>query len=343
MDIQGTVDPKALEQLFYSKPFSFSYSGLNKLLYSPKLFYKHYVLNQKEDSDDKHLIAGKAIHCLLLDETTFNSQFIVSLTDTPKDKNKTVVLKVLEHYKQCSAEEGNTKIEMKDFEQEILTAMRDEDFYQNLKTDAQRVEKALSEQNVAYFNHLKNSEGKSIIDQVTYDFCKDSVQLIKANERVADLLKLNVSEMPIYDVINEKMMEMQLPGYSFGIRGIIDNVVIDHSSKTIYINDLKTSGKTLADFAESIDYWHYWIQAAMYVTLVRGNILDKMENSEGWKIVFHFIVIDQYKQVYAFEVTTETMTTWMSELTRVLGEAEFHYSERFYDLPYTFAKAQVKL
>lgn len=343
MTTEALVDPKALEDVFYSKPFSFSYSGLNKLLYSPKLFYRHYILNQREDSDDKHLIAGKAIHCLLLDEATFNEQFVVSLTKTPEDKNKRVVLRIFEHYKQCSQEEGNTKEEMKDFEQEILTAMRDEDFYQNLKTDAQRVEKALTDANVGYFNHLKNAEGKSIIDQMTYDFCLESVQLIKANEKVADLLKLETSQMPIYEVINERMMEIQLPGYPFGLRGILDNVVIDHSSKTIYINDLKTSGKTLDDFQESIEYWHYWIQAAMYVNIVKHSILDKKDDGAEWNIVFHFIVIDQYKQVYPFEVTTETMTDWLTRLEEKLHEAAFHYRERFYDLPYKFAMSQVKL
>jgi hypothetical protein len=48
-------DPQA-EDRFYDNKFYFSYSGLNKLLYSPSIFYKHYVLNQQEDRTDAHLV-----------------------------------------------------------------------------------------------------------------------------------------------------------------------------------------------------------------------------------------------------------------------------------------------
>lgn len=35
------------QEEFFDKTFMMSYSGLNKLLYSPKLFYLHYVLGKK--------------------------------------------------------------------------------------------------------------------------------------------------------------------------------------------------------------------------------------------------------------------------------------------------------
>ena len=44
------------EQEFFDKDFLMSYSGLNKLVFSPASFYKHYVLGQKEDSIDKNMI-----------------------------------------------------------------------------------------------------------------------------------------------------------------------------------------------------------------------------------------------------------------------------------------------
>ena len=31
---------------FYNSDFYFSYSSINKLLYSPAAFYRHYILNQ---------------------------------------------------------------------------------------------------------------------------------------------------------------------------------------------------------------------------------------------------------------------------------------------------------
>ena len=53
------------EEEFFNKDFLMSYSGLNKLMYSPALFYSHYVLNQKDDSYDQNMVEGSLIHCLL--------------------------------------------------------------------------------------------------------------------------------------------------------------------------------------------------------------------------------------------------------------------------------------
>jgi hypothetical protein len=36
------------EQEFYDKDFLMSYSGLNKLAFSPSAFYKHYVLGRRQ-------------------------------------------------------------------------------------------------------------------------------------------------------------------------------------------------------------------------------------------------------------------------------------------------------
>ena len=60
---------------FYKNKFYFSYSGLNKLLYSPGLFYNHYVLNQREDSTDPHLVGGRVLHCLLFEPEKYDDYF----------------------------------------------------------------------------------------------------------------------------------------------------------------------------------------------------------------------------------------------------------------------------
>mgnify|MGYP000032047526 CR=1 FL=1 len=58
------------EKVFMQKiekgEFHFSYSSLNRLMFSPSLFYKDYILKDREVRTDKHLIAGKLIHLLLL-------------------------------------------------------------------------------------------------------------------------------------------------------------------------------------------------------------------------------------------------------------------------------------
>jgi hypothetical protein len=51
MNLQISTGSNELDN-FYKKDFYFSYSSINKLLFSPRMFYNHYVLKQKEDSTD---------------------------------------------------------------------------------------------------------------------------------------------------------------------------------------------------------------------------------------------------------------------------------------------------
>src|SRR5437868_1319534 len=88
-----------LEDDFYSKPFRFSYSSLCKLLYSPAVFYQMYILGNREEKTDQHLIQGKLIHCLLLDEKSFDRLFIVSPISVPSGMSKTLVEKVFQKTK----------------------------------------------------------------------------------------------------------------------------------------------------------------------------------------------------------------------------------------------------
>ena len=79
------------EEQFYAKKFNWSYSSLNKLLFSPSLFYKDYILQDKEVRTDKHLIEGKAIHCLLFEPDNFNTKFNVVPGKSPSDSVRKVL------------------------------------------------------------------------------------------------------------------------------------------------------------------------------------------------------------------------------------------------------------
>ena len=127
----------------------------------------------------------------------------------------------------------------------------------------------------------------------------------------------------------------------FGLKGVLDNVKIDHVKKIIYINDLKTTGKTISDFKETIEFYNYWVQAAIYWRLVAYRFHEHL--NDDWKMVFSFIVVDKYNQVYPFEVSFETMQQWQIKLEEKLTEAAWHYDKRDYTLPYEFATGKVIL
>jgi hypothetical protein len=309
------------EENFYKKKFHFSYSGFNKLLFAPSAFYKHYILNQREDKMEQHLIEGSLLHCLLLEEDKFHDKYVVSPVNLPGDSIKNVVDKVFVK----ALITNNLHLSLEELEDDIVQILQDINLYQSLKTDAQRVEKVVTDASISYYNFLATKGDKAVIDEETLNKVKGYAEIVRSNSKITSLLNIggafSMSEVPL-------VMDTQ---YAFGLRGFVDNINIDHDAKVIYINDLKTSGKLLQDFPETIEYYKYWLQAAVYCKLVRANY-----SLGDYKIKFHFIVVDKLTQCYAFEVSTETLKSWMDKLDEIMKIADYHYTNRKFDLPYEY-------
>src|ERR1035437_6783122 len=309
-------DPIILENEFYSKDFNFSYSSINLLLYAPVLFYKKYILGVGVDTQSEAMTEGKVIHALLLDNGNFEKNFVVSPADLPTDNVSKVINIVLNKVRNggLSLDKGLC------FHDElIIDTLKEVNLYQSLKTDDQRVDKIVTNNTESYWQFLLSKGDKTLLDQETLDRCKEDVSIIRSNSHVYFLL-----EGIGMEVRNEDFLRAKIKEYPFGLHGQIDNYCIDHKAKTVYINDLKTSGKTLAEFKESLDYYRYWMQAAIYVLLVRA----VYELGPDWKVKFTFIVIDKYQQVYPFEVSDESMTLWLKQLSEILVKVDYHYSKR---------------
>jgi hypothetical protein len=329
------MTPAELEQEFYAKPFSMSYSGLNKLLYSPKMFYSHYILKQREDRTDTHLIDGKVIHCLLLNDGSFDENFILLPSTLPTGNSRLVVDKV---YSQNTEDTSS----LADYKTTILEILKEINLHQSLKTDDQRLSKIITEETISYFEFLKSKGSRDLIDSETLKRCNEAVELLRADKKVCELLGLYRTEMENIDMFNEIELSSDVVGIEkIGLKGIADSIQINHDKKVIYINDLKTTGKTITDFPETVGFYNYNMQAAIYHRLVKE--VYKNIITSDWTIIFNFIVIDKYNQVYCFEVSPQTLKDWDDQLQSKLVEAYWHYKNNNYTLPYNFATSQVIL
>lgn len=329
-----------MEKDFYAKPFSFSYSSLNKLLWNPQAFYQMYVLGNREEKTESYLVNGKIIHALLLEPDKFNQQFIVSPAKLPGDSTRMVIDRVFAHAEELRAS-GDQRTEFNEYSNAVLDILKDINLHQSLKTDQQRIDKMYTPEAINYWDFLKAKGSKTLIDQETYNFCKTGVDLIKMNKQVCDLIGCNTNDFSNKEVFNEWPLECSMNNKPFGLKGIVDNIVFDHDKKIIYINDIKTTSKDLKDFPESIEFYNYWMQAAIYTTMVAIKFMKLINNN--YEIKFHFIVIDKTYQVYAFPVKQETFNNWLDRLTNALEKADWHYKNKSYDLPYDFATGNVTL
>lgn len=325
------------ENEYYSKPLYHSYSSLTRLLYSPQIYYKHYILEEREESLQPSLIEGKVIHCLILENEKFNDMFLVSPGKLPEGNSRLVIDKLVAT---CSQDGYPLPEKLESCKREIIQILQEIDLHQKLKTDEQRVEKILTEQNINYYDFLRNKGKKTVIDQETLEKCTEAADIIKSNREISNLLALDSFDIdPGLVVFNERELRATLKGYPFGIKGILDNYVIDNKARRIRINDLKTTSKSLHEFKDSIDFYKYYLQAIMQVILVLSNHPE----CDGYGVTFTFVVIDKYQQVYPFEVSSETMSRWTDEFEKIVSVAKWHYETKRYDLPYEFGSQKVIL
>jgi len=321
------TDSLQLEEQFYSKPLLLSYSALNKLLFSPKLYYKHYILQEKEESVEAHLIEGKLIHCLLLEENKFQENFVIAMAKLPGENTRKIVNRVFNSL----PKDKLPLVELIDLKDDILKILEEINLHQKIKTDEDRVKKVVDEESSAYFDYLKSKGNREVIDQKTYDECKRIADHIAMEPTIRVLLNAPNQE-------NEKYLECaEIEGLPFGIKGVLDNFSVNEDTMEIIINDVKRTSKTISSFKETIEYYNYWAQAAIYVRLLRYLY------GSNWKISFNFIVVDIYEQVYPFQVSAETLLNWDTRLQEVLNQAKYHYENRRYDLPYEFLVNKVTL
>jgi hypothetical protein len=320
---------------FYKDKFYFSYSSINKLLFSPRMFYSHYVLQQREDSTDAHLVAGRVLHCLLLEPDNFDKQFLLLSSKLPSGNNKIIIDLIFKYHLSI----GNDSLTLSDYSPEILSHLLTINLHQALKTDQQRLDKILVDENKLYFDFLKESSGKTVVDQETLDGCKSGLEVLKLNSSVRALLQLDKTDEDDHvEIYNELQLQVDIAGLPFGFKGFVDNLVIDHDSKSIFINDLKTLGKSIQDFPDSVEYYRYWIQAVIYMNMVKEKY-----NLEGYAYHITFIVIDKYNQVYPYQVSSETLVQWSEKFEEVVTKVKWHYENKQYDLPYELALGNVKL
>lgn len=325
-----------LEEEFFNKDFMMSFSGLSKLLYSPDLFYRHYILNQRDDQRTVNMLEGSLLHCLLLNPEEFDNEFVIATDSVPSDSIKQVLNHCLELYKiDMDESPESARMVLNEYSNDILEALESINLYQSLKNDEGRLKKVLTEKNEEYWEHLIAAEGKDVISPDMYDHIKEAVEKIKTNPTVMEKMGFFADSMNGITTENELTLVTDKGSGSFGIRGIIDNLVFDPEKKEIRINDLKTTSKSIGVFRDSIEFWNYWLQAAIYYNLVKAIYMCDSKY-DGWTITFRFVVVDSYCQTGCIKISDDTMNEWVSRTETVLAKANYHFKVKDFKLPYEF-------
>ena len=336
------------ENEFFSQKFYLSFSGLSKLIHSPVLFYNKYILKQRE-MEDASTTEGKLIHCLLLQPDKFDDEFLVTDEGTISGKGKQLVDGLFEYitagtdndFWKSVDEESLPK--MSDFDAIILDLTNTLEYFQKMEATA-RVNKIVNDAKLtAYWNNRFQAMRKTIISREMLSNASSVVHKIQNNAYLRSLMGVNslemgtnvvsYNEMHMYDELDEE--------YVFGIHGVIDNLVIDHDSKMIRVNDLKTTSKDLTRFSDAIEYYDYDLQLAHYTMLILKNPLYKtLIEEQGYQLEARFIVVDCYAQVASFKLSQETLDKAIERLVGKYEQANYHLINRDFTLPYDFIQLE---
>lgn len=334
------VERLKLEDEFFTQGFLMSYSGLNRLLYSPGAFYQHYVLKQREDTTDKAMAEGKLIHCMLLNPETFTDEFVVLPNSFPSENPKRVMERLHAHISEAYREITDTRETilpyLENVQNALLDILKDENLHQTLKTDQQRLDRMLTDKNMEYLDFLLKKKDRTVVDKDMVQFAERVRETFMNNASMRHLTGVSLSS----GVYNETEVVMFSDDYLFGIRGIIDNLVIDHEQKVIRINDLKKSSKPLTAFPETVEYYKYWMQAAIYKMIVDS--IKQTTYGVDYPVEFRFLVVDPYMQIAPMKVSDETMAKYMELTLDALRIANEHFTKKDFSLPYhglTFAES----
>lgn len=325
-----TDETRVKEQEFINTPFQFSFNSLSKLLTVPSQFYKEYVLEEREKITTKYFTKGELIHYLVLQDGHIDDKYCVLPNDLPSPNVVSILDKLYAETPEKSLDECADRID------EILTEIN---LYQTIKDRDKRVAKVADDKGVSYWNYLHNAEGKIAISSDMMLECVELAEIIKSNDEIMRYLGRGL-DGDRYAVYNEYELQIdKLSSYNFGLKGVIDNFVVDTQDKIVYINDFKTTSKNIQDFPESVKNYGYYWQAAIYYTLIK----KCMKLEDDWQVKFAFIVFDKNNQLYRYEVLSNTMEAWRINLSSDLSIAGWHLDNMRFDLPYKFAIGKMKL
>ena len=275
-----------MEDVDYRTLSKLNQSLLKEILISPKAFLDAKARYESpKESTEEHFVFGSMVDIMLTGTKKEFDEKFYRIPDDIKctDSIRAIVTDVYDVVKD-SVELKN----MSEYKQEILLSCKQFDYQPNWKDDT-RVEKIIA-LGSGYFNILAASGNKIKVTEKEYAnavACKMALQSDPYTRFYVDR-KLDRNT----EFLDKVIVEFDVDDLE--IKGELDRVVINHSTKTIYPIDFKTTSKPVSSFESSFWFFRYDFQAATYMAgiIKHPTIEDLM--TKGYKLdSFKFIVVEK--------------------------------------------------
>jgi len=258
---------------YYNNP-RISQSALKDFMVHPMLYKAKHIDKSYTKQKKNYFELGSLVDCLVLTPEYFEEIYSIytgnKISPQVRILAEEVVLQGLDNSSYEVLLETAKKLN-------ILGTIKKIDTFKN---------KLLEENFDEYHNFFYNNSSKNIIDEEFYG---------KAIAITSSLLTSEFSNK--YFNISRKGFEVltATPIYwlynGVKCKSLIDLIVIDHNTKTISVNDLKTTAENTSDFEKSIMKYRYDFQAAFYLEAVKWWIKNERTELADYEVLDEFSLL----------------------------------------------------
>lgn len=286
------------------------------------------LINPEQDNDPKAFFEGLSKHNIYSDSVLIGSG-VHQLTLQPELFE--LVYKVDRPTAKCgymSDKLYKSFLENDISKESIINASDEIDYYKG-KMDEKKIDVLLEkctpywESRKQYEENTNSNKTPIYLDPKGRNKVIECVSALKKNKKIQDLLHpKGIIEDPISE--NEQAIlldvEVEVPNYKsfiLKLKSKLDNYTIDCETGVIVVNDIKTIGKILPEFTNSIDKFHYRRELGMYMFLLQL-CAKKFYGIENPICKGNFLVVSTIPQYY-------TKVVPMTKKDFIMGFNEFKY------------------
>ena len=273
---------------------------------------------QRSDS----LRFGSAVHTLVLQKDDF---FLVDSVDAPTAKAHYMAEYLFDIMKKNGT---NTPTD-----EEIVEASDVIDYYKGKMTDKKINDLRLKcnqywLQRFLFEHDYTGDKTPIFLDPKSREKLQSCLDNIEKDSNIQKLLHPEgVVEEPVTG--NEKTILMDVRvdhpkgAFILKLKSKLDNFSIDPSINTIVVNDLKTTGKPIAEFSSAINKYHYHREIAMYSWLL-SLCANKFYNLTNPKIRGNFLVVETIPEFKTGVVPMKMFKQGFEEFKHLLKLVAFY-------------------
>jgi hypothetical protein len=337
----------AAEAKFKVSRYAMSYSSEKVLREDPKRFYNEKVLGIKRKVHKKAFDEGHLLHTLVLEPHLFEKQYaIATTTGTLSDSVRGIIDNVFDFRELNNSEQTKLSEDLEDFKSLLLNFLTVANLYQKMGDD-KKFDRVLTPETREYWGMLLKNKDKILVSQEVKNTIQKKVDnFFERAKVITDKMGLTAG-LTSDDVlvINEVMLSLPRPELPFDEKGIIDNLCVHYKHQKIYVNDVKSTSGTIAEFEKEVRRFGYSRQAAKYSNLAeefKRQAVKSDPSVAGFPIEFRFIAFDKNGYFGSIKVSQESLAMYKEWHQRDLQKLSNHFKNWDFENPTDFLENMEK-